>query len=198
MLVRGKLCMLNSMGEIIDMQDQSQAIVIRPLAGDREAAKCAQAMASSEPWVTLGRTYAQSLAMLCDPAREIYVALDHEEVTGFIVLNMKGAFVGYIQTVCVLPVWRQQGIGRQLIAFAEARIWRESPNVFMCVSSFNTGAQRLYQRLGYERIGELKDYIVAGQSEILLRKTIGPLREFRKGEAPADAPVVSGLNKRLA
>jgi ribosomal protein S18 acetylase RimI-like enzyme len=49
----------------------------------------------------------------------------------------------------------------------------------MCVSSFNTDAQRLYERLGYQRIGELTDYIVAGQSEILLRKTIGPLTGFR-------------------
>ena len=50
----------------------------------------------------------------------------------------------------------------------------------MCVSSFNTEAQKLYLRLGYEIVGELKDYIVAGYSEILLRKTIGPLSEFRK------------------
>lgn len=180
------------------MQDRSQAIVIRPLAGDQEAAICAQAMASSEPWLTLGRTYAHGLALLRDPTREIYVALAQDEVTGFTILNMKGAFVGYIQTVCILPAWRQHGIGTQLIAFAEARIWRDSPNVFMCVSSFNIGAQRLYERLGYERIGELKDYLVAGQSEILLRKTIGSLDEFRKGKELAHRPLISGLNERLA
>jgi hypothetical protein len=33
---------------------------------------------------------------------------------------------------------------------------------------------------GYEVIGELKDYIVPGHSEILLRKTIAPLTEFNK------------------
>jgi hypothetical protein len=32
--------------------------------------------------------------------------------------------------------------------------------------------------LGYQRIGELTDFIVAGYSEILLRKTIGPLTGF--------------------
>jgi hypothetical protein len=30
--------------------------------------------------------------------------------------------------------------------------------------------------MGYEVIGELKDYIVAGHSEILLRKSTGPLK----------------------
>jgi ribosomal protein S18 acetylase RimI-like enzyme len=51
----------------------------------------------------------------------------------------------------------------------------------MCVSSFNDGALRLYQRLGYQKVGELPDYIVAGHSEILLRKTIGPLAAFNRG-----------------
>jgi ribosomal protein S18 acetylase RimI-like enzyme len=48
----------------------------------------------------------------------------------------------------------------------------------MCVSSFNEGASRLYQRLGYHVVGELRDYLVRGHSEILLRKTIGPIGEF--------------------
>ena len=44
----------------------------------------------------------------------------------------------------------------------------------MCVSSFNPDALRLYRRLGYMIVGELRDYLVAGHSEILLRKTQGP------------------------
>jgi ribosomal protein S18 acetylase RimI-like enzyme len=64
------------------------------------------------------------------------------------------------------------------VEFAERRILQVSPNVFMCVSSFNHGARRLYQRLGYQVIGELPDYLVRGHSEILLRKTTGPLAGF--------------------
>jgi ribosomal-protein-alanine N-acetyltransferase len=67
-----------------------------------------------------------------------------------------------------------------LIEFSEKRIFTEAPNVFMCVSSFNTKAKDLYERLGYEIIGELKDYILSGQSEILMRKTLAPLTEFKK------------------
>jgi ribosomal protein S18 acetylase RimI-like enzyme len=44
------------------------------------------------------------------------------------------------------------------------------------VSSFNPRARELYERLGYEFIGELKDYLVRGHSELLMRKTIGPIR----------------------
>jgi ribosomal protein S18 acetylase RimI-like enzyme len=50
----------------------------------------------------------------------------------------------------------------------------------MCVSSFNERAQELYERLGYKAVGELKDYIISGHSEILFRKRIGPLSE-KKG-----------------
>jgi ribosomal protein S18 acetylase RimI-like enzyme len=92
---------------------------------------------------------------------------------------MEGTFTGYIQTVAVGADWRGRGLGSRLIAFAEKRIFAEKPNVFMCVSSFNKKAQRLYRRLGYEKIGVLKNFIVSGHDEILLRKTIGPLAEFK-------------------
>ena len=69
--------------------------------------------------------------------------------------------------------------GTQLVEFAEQQIFRESPNVFLCVSAFNARARQFYARLGYESIGELKDYVVAGQSEILMRKTIGPRNGYQ-------------------
>jgi len=95
---------------------------------------------------------------------------------------MTGALVGYIQTVCIDARVRGQGLGSSLLEFAERRILRVSPNIFMCVSSFNEGARRLYDRLGYKVVGELTDYIVEGHSEILLRKTVGPIATFSAGE----------------
>ena len=137
-------------------------------------------MSTSEPWVTLRRDYHLCLKMLGDPAGEVYVALLKKETVGFMILQMRGPFIGFIQTVGVKPEWRNRGIGGKLVKFAEDRIFRQTPNVFMCVSSFNKKAQKLYRRLGYEIIGELKEYVVPGHSEILLRKTIAPLTEFRR------------------
>jgi ribosomal protein S18 acetylase RimI-like enzyme len=142
-------------------------------------------MATSEPWLTLGRTYEASLQILRDPAREIYLARDDEGLAGFLILCMTGAFVGYIQTILVHPDRRGQGIGSRLLKFAEQRILTESPNIFMCVSAFNHGARRLYERQGYRVVGELTDYIVEGHSEILLRKTRGPLAGFIHGSPQA-------------
>lgn len=150
-------------------------IAIRPIANDDEAAACAHIMATSEPWLTLQRDYAACLAVMRLPDREVYVATHAERVVGFVTINMRGAFVGYIQTIAVDASARGQGVGSQLLAFAEQRIFSESPNVFLCVSSFNTDAQRLYTRRGFVVVGTLTDYIVAGYDEILMRKTRGPL-----------------------
>ncbi len=158
---------------------ENLSVEIRRLQNAVEAEKCARLMANSEPWITLRRTYEGSLKMLSDPSREVYLADVKDEIVGFIVLIMSGPLVGYIQTVAVTPEWRNKGIGSRLLKFAEDRIFSQAPNVFMCVSSFNKKAQGLYQRLGYEEIGELKDYIVPGHSEMLLRKSIGPLTEFK-------------------
>lgn len=154
---------------------------ISRLATDAEARTCAHLMANSEPWVTLGRSYEACLRIVQDPTREVYLSRDEGEIVGFVILCLTGAFVGYIQTICIHPGRRGHGLGSQLVEFAERKIMEEFPNVFMCVSSFNRDAQRLYQRLGYQVVGELTDYIVQGHSEILLRKTSGPLTTFVGG-----------------
>ncbi|HTO74560.1 MAG TPA: GNAT family N-acetyltransferase [Thermoanaerobaculia bacterium] len=153
-------------------------LAIAPLASDAEAQWCARLMSSSEPWITLGRSFADSLERMRDPAKERYVARLGSVLAGFVVLNMQGAFVGYIQTICVSPEFRNRGIGTKLVEFAEKRIFPESPNVFICVSSFNFQARKLYERMGYKMVGALMDYVVRDHSELLLRKTTGPIAEF--------------------
>ena len=153
---------------------------IRRLFDIEEAETCARMMSASEPWITLRRGYEDSLRELTDPMKESYVAASQDVLAGFTIVNMKGVFAGYIQTVCVAPEWRNQGIGTHLVGFAEKRIFAEAPNAFVCVSSFNPKARALYERLGYAVVGELEDYIVAGRSEILMRKTIAPLTEFKR------------------
>src|SRR4029077_15491191 len=105
---------------------------ITPLTTDAAAAACAQMMSGTDPWITLGRKYEHSLAVIRDPTREVWVAHEGDTLVGFLILCLTGAFVGYIQSVCVAPERRAQGIGTQLMAFGEARIFERFPNVFTC------------------------------------------------------------------
>ena len=80
-----------------------------------DAEWCASIMVNSEPWVTLGRTYEESLRIITDPSKEVYLARLEGELSGFVILNMKGAFVGYVQTICLDPQVEGQGVRNKLI-----------------------------------------------------------------------------------
>jgi ribosomal protein S18 acetylase RimI-like enzyme len=153
---------------------------IDPLTSRDDLEWCARVMAENEPWRTLKRDYGSSLDVLSNPLKERYVVRADGSRVGLLILDMTGPFPGYIQTIGIAPEARNRGIGTRTLAWAEERIFRESPNVFICVSSFNPDAQRLYARRGFEKIGVLKHYIVDEHDEWLLRKTRGSWDAFRR------------------
>jgi ribosomal protein S18 acetylase RimI-like enzyme len=165
-----------------------KTVEIEPLNIAEEAVPCAQMLVSAEPWRTLQVTFEGALERMRDPRLEIYVVRDTAGVAGFIILNMQGLLAGYIQTVCVRPDRQGQGLGSMLIRWAEDRISRDSPNVFMCVSSFNPRARQLYERLGYEQVGVLRAFVVAEHDELLLRKTRGSWTQFRNRASGTRTP----------
>ena len=140
--------------------------------------ECARLMSLSEPWITLRRTQADVVKTIKDEMSEVHLAIVQNKIIGFAIIKMQGAFVGYIQSIVIALQYRRRGIGKRFIEYLERRILSEQPNVFICVSSFNPEAKRLYERLGYETIGVLKDYIVSGHDEILMRKSVSPLSEY--------------------
>jgi len=161
------------------MPDEYEKVpIIRPLRDAAEARLCAAFVAASAPWRTLGCSEALIFQRLTNPAREIHVAELEQAAAGVLVLHLDGPLNGYIQMLAVHPDWRGRGLGARLMRFAEERIFRQSPHVFLCVSDFNRRAQAFYARLGYRRVGELPDFLTKGHSEILMSKTKGPLLDF--------------------
>ena len=146
------------------------------LGRDKNAA--AALMAASDPWRKLGLRKEHCAKTFSVPFRETWAAREGKAIAGFVVITMYGTFRGYIQVLFVAPGFRSAGLGEALMRFAEAKIFARTPNVFLCVSSFNKGASRFYRRLGYRKAGLLKDFLIKGSDEMLLRKTKGPLRDF--------------------
>lgn len=168
-----------------NLQVTNLPITIHKTNHSPDVAWCAQLMASNEPWITLQRTGGDALALLEDPVSEVYILHHDKEPVGFVMIKMKGSFNGYIQNIAIDAPYRGQGIGEAAIGYMEELIFATYPNVFICASSFNTRAQELYRRLGYETVGILKDYIIKGYDEILMRKTLGPIHDF-KNRKPAN------------
>ena len=134
---------------------------------------CAQLMASSEPWITLGRTLDQCRERLSHPEYAVFLAHESGEPAGFLLAHPRGAMgAPYIASIAVAPSYRGRGVGSQLVARAETHFAGTAQHIFLCVSSFNVRARQLYQRLGYETIGELHDYVIEGASEVLMHKRL--------------------------
>jgi ribosomal-protein-alanine N-acetyltransferase len=138
-------------------------------------------MVSVDPWKRLGRSLEQARKQVADPDYFLAVARGPGRSLGFVVWTQKGLLNGYIRTVAVEPEFHSQGIGRALVDFAEQKIAVQSPNVFICVSSFNQRAYQLYQRLGFERVAVLEKLLISEADEWLLRKTRGPWKDFLAG-----------------
>ncbi len=153
-------------------------IHITPISTTEEIHNCTMIMVDSDPWKSLGLVYDDLIKMFRDSMNETYVAKLNDTILGFIVLYMHGTFRGYVKCLAVSEVSRGNRVGRKLIEFAEERIFKVVPNVFICVSSFNAKAQEFYYKLGYKKVGEFDNFIVNGYSEFLLRKTLGPLKGY--------------------
>ena len=153
-------------------------IRITPLKTEREKEQCAKIMEESEPWSKLEFSRQKLLANLSDNLSEVHVMYHKTELVGLAILQLKGPLTGYIKSIAIAPSWRNKKLGKILIEYVEKRIFRELQNVFLCVSSFNPNAKRFYLNIGYEFIGELKNLVVDGHSELLMRKSIGPMHNF--------------------
>src|SRR5215471_9642336 len=136
---------------------------------------CATMMSATDPWVQYGMDYSLCLKAFEGDYREIYIAEMDHAIIGFAILQLKGTFRGYIQSLCIGEEWQRKGFGKKLLQFCEQRILEDSPNIFICVSDFNHGAIKLYEEFGFQHIGKLTDFLKPGLTELLMRKSHGSI-----------------------
>jgi ribosomal protein S18 acetylase RimI-like enzyme len=148
-----------------------EAKITPALGPDREWA--AQFMVRSEPWTTLKRPIEACRAVLNDPEFQVYVAKVGAERGGFLVLDPRGmAGAPYLKSVAIAPEFRGHGLGTKLMTFAEDLFRPRARHLFLCVSSFNPDAKRLYERLGYGAVGSVQDLALEGASETIMCKKL--------------------------
>lgn len=149
-------------------------MTIRPLRPD-DIPACAEIMARNPLWQRYGVTAdsaSRNLESGLQRGAVLFVADSDDGPAGFLWLEPVGAFArsGYIRLIGVRPDRQGQGLGRELMAHAERVLLEQADDVFLLVSDFNTSAQRFYQRLGYQQVGALQDYVLPGVAELIYRK----------------------------
>jgi [ribosomal protein S18]-alanine N-acetyltransferase len=133
---------------------------------------CTHLMASTEPWLTLRPSPKACEAVFRRPGCELLLARQGETKLGFILLQSSGlAGSPYVGAIAVASEARGKSVGSQLLSFADKH-FPAARNIFLCVSDFNAGAIALYKRVGYEQVGVLKDYVVEGHDELIMRKRL--------------------------
>ncbi|MEU4536396.1 ribosomal protein S18-alanine N-acetyltransferase [Streptosporangium sp. NPDC023825] len=109
---------------------------------------------------------------------------DQPRTRHYVVALADGVIVGYaglaaagdqadVQTIAVLAEWRRTGVGGAMLAelLAEAAR-RGAVSVFLEVRADNPGAQAVYDRFGFERIGLRRRYYEDGTDAIMMRKDL--------------------------
>jgi ribosomal protein S18 acetylase RimI-like enzyme len=151
----------------------SAELTIAEATGD-DRPWAARLMATSEPWIRLRRGYEACLAVVQpQPDTEVFVAREGGAPVGLVVLRPRGvAGSPYLASIAVDPGARGRGVGSALLAFVEERYRPTYRHLFLCVSSFNERARRLYERQGFRAVGEFPDYVIDGASETLMHKRL--------------------------
>jgi diamine N-acetyltransferase len=81
----------------------------------------------------------------------------------------------YLELLAIFPKFQGRGIGTKLLHWMEQEaVQHGARNLWVCASTFNTGALRFYERHGFTQIAALFGLVDDNSDEILLRKY--PLR----------------------
>lgn len=95
-------------------------------------------------------------------------ALQEDHLIGFIAGEKKSSALGWIATIAVLPDFRRQGIASTLLKDCEGQMGVQ--RIRLCVRLGNTGAIRLYEGFGYQRVDVWPKYYQDGTDALVFEK----------------------------
>jgi diamine N-acetyltransferase len=144
------------------------------LQGEDEASLLSILLAGMEPWRTLGYSAAALQRYLLRPDATLYrhAVVIQGEISGVVCVRYPWLRGAYLELIGLTAAQQGLGIGREILSWLEAEARRETHNVWVLVSAFNTRARTFYARQGYTEIGVIEDFVQPGYNEILLRKVV--------------------------
>jgi diamine N-acetyltransferase len=128
--------------------------------------------AASEPWLTLGVSalVLKNYLLREDVSLYRYTVHIDDRLAGLICLRYPWLRGPYIELLGLMEDYRRQGIGTQLLNWAEAEARYETNNLWLATSSFNHQAIQFYERHGFQQIGRIEGLVHPDYDELLMRK----------------------------
>ncbi|MFQ5907213.1 MAG: GNAT family N-acetyltransferase [Thermoplasmata archaeon] len=124
-----------------------------------------------------GFSKAHIIWTLKNPQGFTYIYYVDGRPVGTVMLRKEGE-LGRVVSLGVLPDYRRQGIGGELMRQAEEFMQREGARLMVLeVGVRNGSAIAFYEHLGYELDGLLKGYYSWGEDAHLMRKPLPPRRD---------------------
>jgi len=131
------------------------------------------------------KPHPESLKFMLDGATKngnTLVALSSKgEIVGVMVVLMEGfAELPYLALLGVKKGYRGMGIGKKFLAvFIGLAEQSGAPNMFIMTSTFNVRAKKLYESVGFKKIGVIPSYLLAGIDEIMFVRPNSKLKNRR-------------------
>jgi ribosomal-protein-alanine N-acetyltransferase len=95
-------------------------------------------------------------------------AVYNQQMIGFVAGDKRSDNLAWIATIGVLPEYRRQGIAAALLAECETQL--DVARIRLSVRLGNTGAIRLYEGFGYQRIDTWPEYYQDGSDALVFEK----------------------------
>ena len=145
-----------------------------PLGGDVDI--LAARLATLDPWARMGRSPAAFAVAMTRPMAATFrfaLRLDGRPV-GYLALRHPFMRGPYVETIALFDEGRGRGFARAIVDWMAREVAAEASNIWLCVTDWNTPARAAYAALGFVEIGPVPDVAMTGQTEIFMRKVLGP------------------------
>jgi ribosomal protein S18 acetylase RimI-like enzyme len=126
--------------------------------------------------------------LVASPSASLRVASAADAVLGYhLVLFRRGTSIARLYSIAVAKTARGTGLGRALMADAERLARRRGCRALRLeVRPDNRPAIRLYQHLGYRRVGIYRRYYADGSNALRFEKALARRDESRPGDYDED------------
>lgn len=131
----------------------------------------------------LERAYnlAQLSSEMSQPTTQFVFVRQADTVAGYLKLNWgesqsdhEGENLLEVERIYILPEFKRQGLGRQLLTYAEQTARQlNKAGIWLGVWENNFAAQKFYQKLGFQAVGDHVFQLGSeAQRDLILRKTL--------------------------